>query len=75
MPELNEQEYAIVMQALSGIDNYIDPKTEEAKMTKEAIQVLKSTTKGNNNKATPQGGSYISKDEKLKNLMQMFGIK
>jgi hypothetical protein len=81
---LNDMEYASIMRGLVGASSYIKRDTPVGKQLAEAIQILKQTAKG---KAVPSGGSAtekliidsidmtMSKDEKLKNLMQMFGIQ
>ena len=79
MPKIESEQYAIVMHALleSSRSNYVKSNPETSEMVAEAIQVLKSTTKGK--AAIPTGDSYCScfscKGTKIKSLMHMFGFK
>lgn len=82
MGQLNEMEYAIVVEALlnSSRSNYVKSNPETSKMVAEAIQVLKSIMKGKPSIPAPDGGSsYCScstcKGEKIHRLLNFYGVK
>lgn len=85
MPEMNDQEYAIVMKALLDVDRVVKSGTELSKMVTEAIQTLKQASK-RKPASSPEGASYKflksnlnytsdkARRERIKGLMQMFGV-
>lgn len=72
--ELSTEEYALIMQPLIHAADYIKHNTELGKQIAQAIQILKKSSKGNA-AAVPSGGSsYLSREQKIKDLFQTFGI-
>jgi hypothetical protein len=69
--QLSESEYAPIMTPLLRARDYFKPNTEIGKQVGEAIQVLKARTKG---KPSTMGGSSISKQDKIKDLFDSFGL-
>jgi hypothetical protein len=77
--KITEQEFALVEQAVIQSESYVkqsninpQKKEEMQRLFDDANQAMKAVNK--RMMAAPDGGSAMSKDEKLKSLFRSFGV-
>lgn len=76
MLELSTDEYAIIIQPLMQAANYFKPNTELGKQLAQVTEMLKKRAKGSGVPVggSSSGGNNKTKDQKIKDLLQTFGI-